>query len=136
MEIRKYQEADFGGVKNLWEAAFPNDPPWNRVELAIPAKVAVQPDLLLIAVDDDIVVGSVMAGYDGHRGWLYSVAVRHSVQRSGVATALVRQAERALRSLGCIKVNLQVRVTNEAVVSFYTGLGYEVEDRVSLGKRL
>ena len=77
-----------------------------------------------------------MAGYDGHRGWLYSVAVCESVRRSGLATALVREAEQALYALGCRKVNLQVRTTNKSVVQFYESLGYVVEDRISLGRRL
>jgi ribosomal protein S18 acetylase RimI-like enzyme len=71
-----------------------------------------------------------------HRGWLYSVAVRNDVRRNGVGTVLVRQAEQALQALGCGKVNLQVRAANEAIVSFYEGFGYVVEERASLGKRL
>lgn len=136
MEIRRYQASDFDGVKRLWEEAFPNDPPWNRAEVAIPAKLAFQPDLFLVAVDGDDVVGSVMAGYDGHRGWLYSVAVRLASKRGGVGTALIREAERALRALGCEKINLQVRAANKEVVQFYRALGYAVEDRISLGRRL
>jgi ribosomal protein S18 acetylase RimI-like enzyme len=136
MEIRQYEAADFDGLKRLWEEAFPNDPPWNRAEVAIPAKIAFQPELLFIGVDGDAVIGSVMAGYDGHRGWLYSVAVRHSARRRGVGTALVQRAEQALLSIGCGKINLQIRATNEAVVNFYKGLGYGVEERVSLGKQL
>ena len=136
MEIRRYEASDFEGVEALWEEAFPNDPPWNRAENAVPAKLAFQPDLLLVAVDGSEVVGSVMAGYDGHRGWLYSVAVRETDRRGGLGTALVRHAEKALHALGCGKVNLQVRATNEAVVRFYESLGYAVEDRVSLGRRL
>jgi ribosomal protein S18 acetylase RimI-like enzyme len=136
MKIRRYEASDFNGVKALWEEAFPNDPPWNRAEVAIPAKIAFQPDLLLLAVEDDRVIGSIMAGYDGHRGWLYSVAVRYDVRRNGVGTALVRQAEQALRALGCGKINLQVRAMNEGVVTFYEGLGYVVEERVGMGRRL
>lgn len=136
MEIRRYEASDFEGLDALWEEAFPHDPPWNRAENAVPAKLAFQPDLLFVAVEGGEVVGSVMAGYDGHRGWLYSVAVRGEDRRGGLGTALVRHAEKALRALGCGKVNLQVRVTNETVVRFYEGLGYAVEDRVSLGRRL
>ncbi len=77
-----------------------------------------------------------MAGYDGHRGWLYAVAVDPGQRRGGVGTALVRHAEQMLRDLGCGKVNLQVRATNAAVVSFYERLGYAVEERISMGKRL
>jgi ribosomal protein S18 acetylase RimI-like enzyme len=136
MEIRRYEASDFGAVDALWKEAFPNDPPWNRAENAIPAKLAFQPDLLFVAVEGRDVIGSVMAGYDGHRGWLYSVAVREADRRGGLGTALVRHAEGALHALGCGMVNLQVRATNEAVVRFYEALGYAVEDRVSLGHRL
>lgn len=136
MEIRRYQASDFDGVKALWNEVFPNDPPWNRAESAVPAKLAFQPDLLFVGVDGTDVIGSIMAGYDGHRGWLYSVAVRKENRRSGFGTALVRQAEEALHALGCGKVNLQVRTTNEAMVRFYESLGYSVEDRISLGRQL
>lgn len=136
MEVRRYQASDFEGLKALWIDAFPNDPPWNRAENALPVKLAFQPDLLLVAMGGSEVVGSVMAGYDGHRGWLYSVAVRKQNRRGGIGTALVRHAEQALLALGCGKVNLQVRTTNEAVVRFYERLGYAVEDRLSLGRRL
>ncbi|MBJ7501146.1 MAG: GNAT family acetyltransferase [Sphingopyxis sp.] len=136
MDIRTYETADFEGVKALWAEAFPEDPPWNRAERAIPEKLGFQPGLLFVAVDDGGVIGSVMAGYDGHRGWLYSVAVGREARRGGVGTALVRHAETALLALGCAKVNLQVRATNGAVVGFYERLGYAVEERVSLGKRL
>lgn len=136
MEIRQFRSTDFNGVKNLWEEAFPNDPTWNRAEYAIPAKLAFQSELLLVAVHNDDIIGSAMAGYDGHRGWLYSVAVLRSAQRIGVGKTLVREAERALQLLGCSKINLQIRTTNEVVVNFYKDLGYGVEDRISLGKRL
>ena len=136
VEIRPYETSDFDGVSALWQAVFPDDPLWNRAESAIPAKLAFQPDLLLIATEGQHIVGSVMAGYDGHRGWLYSVAVCEAVRRNGLGTALVRQAELALHALGCRKVNLQVRTANKAVVQFYERLGYAVEDRLSLGRRL
>jgi ribosomal protein S18 acetylase RimI-like enzyme len=134
--IEAYRCEHFDGVRALWEEAFPNDPPRNRAEVAIPAKLAVQPELLLVAVDDGHVVGTAMAGYDGHRGWLYSVAVKQSHRRAGIGTLLVREAERRLGQLGCIKLNLQVRAENVSVSAFYRSLGYEVEERVSMGKRL
>ena len=81
VRIESYRDAHFGGVDALWKEAFPDDPPRNRAAAAIPEKLAVQPELLLVALDGDEVVGTAMAGYDGHRGWLYSVAVRRSHQR-------------------------------------------------------
>jgi len=134
--IESYRGEHFDAVSRLWREAFPDDPPHNRAEVAIPAKLAVQPKLLLVALDSGEVVGTAMAGYDGHRGWLYSVAVRPSHRRCGIGTLLVREAERRLAELGCSKVNLQVRIENTAVSAFYRRLGYEFEERVSMGKRL
>lgn len=136
MEVRPYTREDFGGLDALWREAFPNDPPRNRAEQSVPAKLAMNDDLLFVAVEDGQVIGSIMAGYDGHRGWLYSVAVRQSAKRRGIGTALVETAEAALRRLGCIKVNLQVRSTNAAVIEFYKGLGFSAEDHISMGRLL
>ena len=136
VEIVVYSAERFAGTKALWQEAFPNDPPWNAAEVAIPAKFAIQPDLLLLAVRQDEVVGSIMAGYDGHRGWLYSLAVLNACRGSGIGAALVQEAERRLRAMGCGKVNLQVRASNTAVIGFYERLGYTTEERVSMGKRL
>jgi len=85
-------------------------------------------------VDNDVVIGTIMGRYDGHRGWVYSVAVSPDVQRRGIGTALMKHVELALAERGCPKVNLQVRADNHAVVAFYESLGYLVEERVSLGK--
>ena len=136
MEIRPYQAADFNGLDALWREAFPDDPPRNRAAQSVPAKLALNDDLLFVAVEDDQVLGSIMAGYDGHRGWLYSVAVRQDAKRRGIGTGLVQTAEAALRRLGCPKINLQVRSTNAAVIAFYKGLGFSVEDHISMGRLL
>ena len=134
--IVTYQESHFDGVRLLWQEAFPNDPPWNAAEVAIPAKLKMQPDLFLVAIEQTLVAGSIMAGYDGHRGWLYAVAVLRSHQKRGVGRALVKEAEERLRAIGCRKINLQVRASNTTVIEFYRSLGYEVEERVSMGKRM
>ena len=135
-QISTYDAGHFGGVELLWREAFPDDPPWNAAHISIPAKLAVQPDALLVALDEHQVIGSVMAGYDGHRGWLYALAVLTSYQRRGVGHALVHEAEERLLSMGCRKVNLQVRASNLGFVAFYERLGYRAEERVSLGKHL
>ena len=134
--IVTYQESHFDGVRLLWQEAFPNDPPWNAAEVAIPAKLKIQPDLFLVAIEQTLVAGSIMAGYDGHRGWLYAVAVLRSYQKRGLGRALVKEAEERLRAIGCKKINLQVRASNTIVIKFYQSLGYEVEERVSMGKRM
>jgi ribosomal protein S18 acetylase RimI-like enzyme len=136
MNIRPFRETDTAGVTDLWQAAFPDNPPHSTPAVSIPLKLAFQRELFFVAEADGVTLGTVMAGYDGHRGWLYAVAVRPDRRRHGVGTALVRHAEAALRALGCPKVNLQVRATNAGVVAFYRALGYRVEDRISMGKLL
>jgi ribosomal protein S18 acetylase RimI-like enzyme len=136
VEIVTYSAERFEGIKALWLEAFPGSPPWNAAEAAIPAKLAVQPDLFLVAEHQDRVVGSIMAGYDGNRGWLYAVAVLNTYRRRGIGFALVHEAESRLRAMGCRKINLQIRASNAAVTGFYERLGYTAEERVSMGKRL
>ena len=99
-------------------------------------KLTVQPQLFLVARLNGQVVGTVMAGFDGVRGWIHHLAVHGSYRRQGIASSLMRAAEKGLEALGCPKVNLQVRATNSAVIAFYQSLGYELEERASLGKRL
>ena len=77
-----------------------------------------------------------MAGYDGHRGWIYSVAVAPSYLRRGIGARLVSFAEKALTAKGCVKINLQIMEGNESVAAFYSSLGFSVEKRVSMGKRI
>ncbi len=137
--VQTYCAAYFDGVDSLWREVFPDDPPWNHAHLAIPAKLAVQPELFLVAVEDDehdTVVGTVMGGYDGHRGWVYALAVKRTFRHQGIATKLMAELERRLAAAGCGKLNLQVRAGNTQVIALYERLGYQVEDRVSLGKRL
>jgi ribosomal protein S18 acetylase RimI-like enzyme len=77
-----------------------------------------------------------MAGYDGHRGWVYYVAVSPGYRRQGIGTALMANVEEKLALMGCPKLNLQVRASNEDVIAFYKKLGYNVEERVSMAKHL
>ncbi len=134
--IRLYTSDDFAGVDALWMAVFPNDPERNRARISIPKKLAQQPELFFVAEDGGRIVGTTMAGYDGHRGWLYSVAVAPSHRRQGVGERLVRTAQDALRDMGCIKVNLQIRTGNEAVAGFYRALGFATDEVISMGQLL
>jgi ribosomal protein S18 acetylase RimI-like enzyme len=136
IEITPFRDSDRPGVIDLWAQAFPKDPAHNDSAAMIDRKLRVQPELFLVARDADAVVGAVMAGYDGVRGWIHRLAVRESDQRTGVGTALLRAAEVGLARLGCPKVNLQVRSINAGVIAFYRSAGYEVDDNVSMGRRL
>ncbi|MGZ5921815.1 MAG: GNAT family acetyltransferase [Rhizomicrobium sp.] len=132
--VNPYCDQDLEGIDALWREAFPDDQPRHRAEVVIPAKLAFQPDLLLVARDQDRVVGSVMVGYDGHRGWINRLAVLKARRAQGVGALLMHEAEDRLRALGCRKINLQVRTANRAVVEFYRSLGYDVEERISMSK--
>lgn len=136
MRIRPFHELDSHEIEALWRTVFPVEPPHNEPTQAIQRKLAVQPDLFFVAEVNSAIVGSIMAGYDGHRGWLYAVAVSPEYRRQGIGAALIRHVEAVLLALGCPKINLQVRSSNAGVVIFYQKLGYEVEDRISLGKVL
>jgi ribosomal protein S18 acetylase RimI-like enzyme len=136
LSIVTYTDAHFDGVDTLWREAFPNDASWNVAKTSIPEKLKVQPDLLLVAVEAGLVVGSIMAGYDGHRGWISRIAVLKSRQRHGIGEALIQEAEKRLAALGCLKVNLQIVASNAVVLGFYQSLGYSVEERISMSKHL
>jgi ribosomal protein S18 acetylase RimI-like enzyme len=136
VKVRPYESRDHAAVVALWSDIFADDPPWNEPAAMIRRKLTVQPELFLVACLDGQVVGTVMAGFDGVRGWIHHLAVHNSYRRQGIASVLMRAAEQGLGTAGCPKVNLQVRATNGAVIAFYRSLGYEVEERASLGKRL
>ena len=74
--------------------------------------------------------------YDGHRGWIYSIAVSPNYQKKGIGSSLLAFAERKLSELGCMKINLQIMEGNEVVENFYLANEYQTEKRISMGKRL
>jgi ribosomal protein S18 acetylase RimI-like enzyme len=135
VEIRSFAIGDTEAVVGLWETAGLTRP-WNDPRKDIERKLTVQPELFLVAADGDQVVGSVMAGYDGHRGWLYYLATAPGRRGEGIGRRLVEAAENALVALGCPKVQLMVRPDNASARGFYDALGYESFDIWSTGKRL
>lgn len=135
-EIRSYQPCDASAVVALWTRVFGYTEPQNEPGGALRRKLAIDDGLLFVAELGGEVVGTVMAGYDGHRGWIYSLAVSPESRRRGIGLALVRHVERELERRGCPKINLQILASNAATVAFYEKLGYSVEQRVSLGKTL
>jgi ribosomal protein S18 acetylase RimI-like enzyme len=136
VEIRAFTESDEDAVIDLWRAVALSCAPHNDPATALRKKLAVDRDLLLVAEVGGTVVGTVMGSYDGHRGWVYAVAVRSDHRRRGIGSALMRRIEAALAERGCLKVNLQAVASNLGAVAFYETLGYSVEERVSMGKRL
>ena len=146
MQIRAFSPADTDAVITLWDACGLIRP-WNDPRLDIQRKLRVQPELFLVGVSaaagadsagrhPDTVIASVMAGFDGHRGWVNYLAVTPDEQGLGLGRMLMHEVERLLEESGCPKVNLQVRADNAEAFAFYEALGYTQDVVVSFGKRL
>ncbi len=133
--VRAFEPADTERVVALWERCGLTRP-WNDPRKDIARKLAVQPELFLVAAQDGDVIATVMAGYDGHRGWINYLAVDPGRRRAGLGRRLMNEAEARLRDLGCPKINLQVRGDKGDAITFYERLGFAIDDTVSLGKRL
>ena len=134
--VRVYRATDESDVVALWEKTFPDDPTWNKPIDVIRNKLAFQPDWFFVCLCEDKLVGTVLAEYDGVRGWVQKVAADPNYQRTGIASLLMNTAEQALRDAGCPKLNMQARTTNRSAIEFYKQAGYVVEDRVSMSKNL
>ena len=135
MDIREYQSPDEGSVVRLWtECGLVRS--WNDPHKDIQRKLSVQPELFLVGVLDGAIIATVMAGFDGHRGWVNYLAVSEKCRRRGLGRMLMQHVENRLKDVGCPKLNIQVRSSNAAVVTFYERLGYAQDQTVSLGKRL
>lgn len=135
MHIRPYERADEAAVINLWQWCGLTRP-WNNPARDIERKMTVRPDLFLVAVQEEAIVGSVMVGYDGHRGWINYLGVDPDSRRQGLGRKLMQEAERLLRLEHCPKINLQVRSSNTEAIEFYRGIGYLQDDVLSFGSRL
>jgi ribosomal protein S18 acetylase RimI-like enzyme len=135
MLVRAFQPDDEEALIELWrrcDLVRPHNDPHRDIQ----RKLRVRPDLFLVGLVDGKIVASVMAGYEGHRGWLNYMAVAPEHRRRGYGRAIVAAAERLLREAGCPKINLQVRTSNREVIEFYRRRGFAVDEVVSMGKRL
>src|SRR5262249_26263853 len=135
MEIRGFQDSDESEVISLWERCGLTRP-WNDPAKDIARKRRVQSDLFLVGAIDGAIVASAMVGYDGHRGWVNYLAVDPRRRKEGLGAAMMAEAVRRLRELGCAKINLQIRRDNLEAAAFYRRLGYAEDAVVSFGKRL
>lgn len=133
--VRAFARGDTEAVVGLWRDAGLLRP-WNDPHLDIERMLTVQPELFLVADEAGAILGSVMAGYDGHRGWLYYLASASDRRGEGIGRALVAEAERLLIAMGCPKVQLMVRLDNARAVDFYDAVGYEPFEVTTTGKRL
>lgn len=135
MEIRSFRESDRGAVIDLWQACDLTRP-WNDPNSDVSRKLTVQPELFFVGEIGQTLVASAMAGYDGHRGSVFYLAVSPEYQNRGFGKLMMRKIEASLEAMGCPKLNIVVRSSNDKVLAFYEHLGYAVEDVVSIGKRL
>ncbi len=138
--MRRVTAADAPAVLALWRTVFPmyEDAahPQRDPAASLDRKLAFGDGLFWLAERGGRVIGTAMAGWDGHRGWLYSVGVHPEARRAGVGARLVAEAERALAALGCPKVNLHAFTGNQEGREFWRGLGYGEDPVVAFGKRL
>jgi ribosomal protein S18 acetylase RimI-like enzyme len=135
MQIRPFQIEDEEAVISLWRSC-DLIRLWNNPHKDIQRKLAVRPDLFLVGLLENKIVACVVAGYEGHRGWINYLAVDPEYRRRGFARAIVSEAEQLLQKAGCPKINLQIRTSNRSLIEFYQRLGYSIDDVVSMGKRL
>jgi ribosomal protein S18 acetylase RimI-like enzyme len=136
LEIRPFRPSDLNQVIGLWRSCDLTRP-WKDPNKDIARKLRVNPEWFLVAALGEEVVGSIMIGYEGHRGWINYLAVAAPFRRHGIGAQLMQKAETILRAVGCPKINLQVRVGNESELSrFYASLGFRLDEVVCYGKRL
>ena len=135
MELRPYAAADENAVVGLWQRCELTRP-WNDPRKDIQRKLTVQPELFLVGEVDDRIIATIMAGFDGHRGWVNYLAVAPEHRAKGYGRLLMQYIEERLTSMGCPKLNVQVRAGNQGVLEFYRKIGYTTDEAVSLGKRL
>jgi len=134
-EINSYRPEFENAVVDLWKRCnlvVPQNDPAEDIR----KKLEFQPELFFVGLLDGRVVGSIMVGYDGHRGWINYLAVDPLCQRRGYGKQLVYKAIGELKRLGCLKVNLQVRKSNTSVIDFYKRLGFREDEVVCFGMRL
>ena len=134
-EIIRYNSNYQKAVIDLWKKCNLIVPPNDAVE-DIQKKLDFQPELFFVALLNGQLIGSVMVGYEGHRGWLNYVAVLPNYQRQGYGKKLVGKAIVELRKLGCLKVNVQVRKNNPSAIEFYKRHGFKDDNVTGLGMRL
>jgi len=135
MQIRPFAIADESAVIGLWRRC-DLVRPWNDPQRDIQRKLSTQPELFFVGEADGKLIASIMAGFDGHRGWVNYLAVDPGHRKSGYGRLLMRHVEACLEARGCPKINLQVRASNQAVLEFYRRIGCTADEVVSLGKRL
>lgn len=135
LNVRTYSQADEASVIELWKQSG-IIVPWNDPKADIERKLAEEGELFLVGEFGGFIVATCMAGYDGHRGWIYYLCVAEEHRHKGYARSIMAAAEKKLQARGCPKIDLMVRNTNTAVIDFYRKLGYTQDEVVVLSKKL
>lgn len=135
LHIRPYMDSDEKGVIQLWHNCN-LVVPWNDPKLDIERKLKVNPDLFLVGLIEGKIIATVMGGYEGHRGWINYLAVSPEIRQKGVGRRIVEKVEAKLSKLGCPKINIQIRSSNQDAIEFYGKIGFSEDDVISMGKRL
>ncbi len=131
--IRDFQDTDRADLIALWERCGLTRP-WNDPDLDINQAITTQSSTILVGIVESELLASVMAGSDGHRGWVYYVAVDPDHRRKNWGRDLMRAAEQWLKDRGCRKMQLMIRDGNEEADRFYQALGYEPQAVKTVGK--
>src|SRR5437660_11108863 len=136
MKIREFKIDDYPIVRDLWQGVGLIFRPGDELE-DVRMKLQRDPDLFVVAEHDDEIVGSVIGGWDGRRGWIYHLAVKPQHQRKRIGADLVREVEKRLLAKGAKKVNAQVYKWNKQSSEFFKAIGYEAQpDLIMIGKQL
>lgn len=136
MQIREFKITDYDKVMQLWKESGLVIRPGDDID-GVRLKLQRDPDLFLLVEENDEIVGVVMGGWDGRRGWINHLAVKPSRQRSGIGSHLIRELETRLTRKGARKVNAQIYQSNKRSIQFFKAAGYEVHnDLIMIGKML
>jgi ribosomal protein S18 acetylase RimI-like enzyme len=136
VQIHEFQINDYNMVFELWEEAGLVIRPGDDLRGAR-MKLQRDPDLFLLARLEGEIVGCIIGGWDGRRGWVYHLAVKPSHQRQGIATALLSEVEKRLVEKGAKKINAQIYQSNTKSLEFFKARGYDTHtDLVMVGKHL
>jgi ribosomal protein S18 acetylase RimI-like enzyme len=125
-----------GEVVSLWKKVFGVQAAHIAPDFVVDKELEAREGLIYVALSGQLLVGTIMAGYDGNRGRIYALGVLPDYQRQGIGSSLLAFVEKKLSALGCRKINLQMLEGNEAAERFFSANGYQTEKRINMGKRL
>lgn len=133
--IREFQDNDYPEVLSLW----------NSCQIVVRKSdefqelkkiLVLNPDIFLVVVESQKIIGSVIGTWDGRRGWINHLAVSAEKRNLGIGTALLKEVENRLASKGCTKINLTILPNNQEVITFYKAEGYLEEQVVFMSKKI